>query len=678
MALYFDDKIWFRSSRWAGWSEGIDSFGWTRDSDTIGQLAAPPMEWFGASPKSEAKAVAEIALGIVQRIEGLPPEFRDWQGLAQSIYEETGVPLPPDLADSDSSPVSWPVAISEALLQTGLPAAHAERWGARVQQDLERLARIRVLPRYQLYPYQEPAVKAWVTRGRNGIVAMPTATGKTVIGIDAIRQGVQAGGRRFLVLVPSRLLANQWVSELRQKLFLRDLAPSTSDPHRSGSGLWVLTLQQAQRLGSALTNVKPFDLVIVDEVHRSLSKSESGFGATVARIPASAKLGLSATLPEDTATSALGPVVHSLGFRTAAQMGFIPEFTMTYTPCPVTEEDQREYEALSKELDVQRPEIEAFAGAQEEFVAGMQGEPWNVEDFLNWFRSQEREEERVRRYQGLEAQREQVLRDSRPKIEVAAAEIKTRLEDRVGFVMADRIDFANAIHGLLEGVPGYLAHSDLSDARRDEAIAFIRAAERRALLIAAKLADEGLDVPRASIAFNVSAPATMTSLVQRLGRILRQHPNKPQPIFHHFESVPEWRYGQPLAASALDSSVARFLLRAQDVAALGKHLDFRVPTDAPLDEGAFEAALARIGKGTSPSTDAALPLVAARMRRARRVHSRLASDVRAQVDSMRGATTLDLARTITQLSGDTAAEVFLREHGIYYSLAVEHSVEVTG
>ncbi|RYZ81156.1 MAG: DEAD/DEAH box helicase, partial [Proteobacteria bacterium] len=65
-------------------------------------------------------------------------------------------------------------------------------------------------------PYQQQAYQNWVENGYKGMFAMATGTGKTVTSLNCILQEYQKNGYyRFVVLVPTIALANQWFKELQ-------------------------------------------------------------------------------------------------------------------------------------------------------------------------------------------------------------------------------------------------------------------------------------------------------------------------------------------------------------------------------------------------------------------------------------------------------------------------------
>ena len=72
-------------------------------------------------------------------------------------------------------------------------------------------------PPISLYDWQRQALDAWEAEGRRGIVEAVTGTGKTRVGMMAIREALTAGGFVY-VLVPTIDLQEQWCRELEKLL----------------------------------------------------------------------------------------------------------------------------------------------------------------------------------------------------------------------------------------------------------------------------------------------------------------------------------------------------------------------------------------------------------------------------------------------------------------------------
>ena len=76
----------------------------------------------------------------------------------------------------------------------------------------------------ELYRWQLDALVSWLRCGRQGVIEAVTGSGKTDVAIAAAADALRRG-RFVLILVPSRVLMEQWHGRLTQAL--------PDCPHRS-------------------------------------------------------------------------------------------------------------------------------------------------------------------------------------------------------------------------------------------------------------------------------------------------------------------------------------------------------------------------------------------------------------------------------------------------------------
>lgn len=121
-----------------------------------------------------------------------------------------------------------------------------------------------------LYPPQEEAVKKGLLSEKNIILAMPTASGKTLMAIMAIIKTLNEG-KRAVYLVPLRALADEKYKEFRE--FGLNVGVSTSDYDNLDYTLkkysvLILTIERCDSLLRSDTDFfDDFELVIYDEIH---------------------------------------------------------------------------------------------------------------------------------------------------------------------------------------------------------------------------------------------------------------------------------------------------------------------------------------------------------------------------------------------------------------------------
>ncbi|MFP4590385.1 MAG: ATP-dependent DNA helicase [Halobacteriales archaeon] len=126
----------------------------------------------------------------------------------------------------------------------------------------------------ELYPPQAEAVRAGVTAGESLVASVPTASGKTLIGVLALLAAVERGGRG-LYIVPLRALATEKRERLRtfEEALGIDVAVTTGDldreePWLAGADIIVAT---SEKVDSMIRNdaawADDLDCVVADEIH---------------------------------------------------------------------------------------------------------------------------------------------------------------------------------------------------------------------------------------------------------------------------------------------------------------------------------------------------------------------------------------------------------------------------
>jgi len=202
----------------------------------------------------------------------------------------------------------------------------------------------------ELRPYQAAAVAAWERAGRRGIIALPTGAGKTRAAIAAIART----RLRTLCLVPTRVLMTQWIKTLGDAGL--GAIGQYGDGRRLEQPVTVATFASALCHAESLGN--RFDLLVIDEVHHF----GSGTGDEALEMcTAAARLGLSATLPEDEIRRAsldalVGPEVYSASVEELAGR-YLAAFQLVTISVGLTPSERQAYDA---ELSIFRPVCRAF------------------------------------------------------------------------------------------------------------------------------------------------------------------------------------------------------------------------------------------------------------------------------------------------------------------------------
>ncbi len=350
-----------------------------------------------------------------------------------------------------------------------------------------------------LRPYQEQAIVAFDTFGRRGIVAIPTGSGKTRVACAAMaRAGVSA-----LVLVPTRVLLEQWIAVLRAQF--GDPIGAVGDGMNSIARITVMTFESAYRCLDRFGDA--FGMVVVDEAHHFAG----GIRAEALEMCAAPiRLGLTATPPVPGTLGAerlrelIGPVVFELEIEDLAGKDLAP-LEVIRIHVALTADERRRYEA----------DMERFTAMRREVLRTNPDADW-----ITCVRA-------IARTQGgsdvLSAMYRAGALASFPAAKrTAVRELLARHRPDRSLLFTATADDAYAI---AEDALIPVITADVARAERDAILAAFRERRVRAIC-SARVLNEGVDVPEANVAVIVAGALGAREHVQRIGRILRPSEGK--------------------------------------------------------------------------------------------------------------------------------------------------------
>jgi len=305
---------------------------------------------------------------------------------------------------------------------------------------------------------------------------------------------------RFLIVVPTVALADQWVVGLTD-----DLGVDPADIAMLGGGsrtkkprlVNVAVINTARSIASKISSSGP-TMLIVDECHRAASQEN----ARALEGEYIATLGLSATPRRDwddlfaeVVVPALGPVIYEYGYNEASAAGVISPFVLVNVEVEMTEDEATEYGRLTRQVQVALRRREGG----------------------------ESSEERVER---LLRARARVSASVRSRLPMAVRLVERHRRERA-IVFHESIDAANILCGLLRarGHRAALYHSGLGPNLRQDNLRLFRSGHVD-VLVTCRALDEGINVPDARLAVIAASTASTRQRIQRLGRVLRPAPGK--------------------------------------------------------------------------------------------------------------------------------------------------------
>ena len=359
------------------------------------------------------------------------------------------------------------------------------------------------LPRIQRQPrrWQRDALAAWSSDFR-GVVSVVTGAGKTFFAMQCmLAVWEQYADVKVLIVVPTVALMDQWRVALQDELRIDD-----ADIDLFGGGtrrirrslVTVAVLNSARELVAELTGAGRWFL-IVDECHRVASPANRKVldGSYIA------KLGMSATperqyddLFETVVVPSLGPIVFRYEYKDASADGIISDFELWNIQVPANSQEQKQINTDNRAISM---EVKRLREIRDKTSPRLR----------NLLLRRSRHSQRIR---------------SRVPAAVAFVE---RFKGRRGLVFHESIQSANEIAEYLtrRGHRARAYHSQLgSPTRYLNLLLYMKG--QVDVLVTCRALDEGLDVPRAEFGVISASTSSVRQRIQRLGRVLRPHPDK--------------------------------------------------------------------------------------------------------------------------------------------------------
>ena len=375
---------------------------------------------------------------------------------------------------------------------------------------------------YALYRWQREALDAWTANNSRGIIDAVTGAGKTRVGLAAMQDHLNEGGKT-LILVPTVVLLYQWRDAvLHHSPEARvGLVGDGHQANFNSNDVIVAILASAKNKKFVLGTKE--GLLIADECHRAAAKKyRLALGQNFTK-----RLGLSATHErfDDEHTTVLLPyfngVVFQLDYRRAIDDGVVAGVDVTFLGVKFSDEEQEKYITIQRSLSsLRRKLINEFGCRPQPFSAFL-------EDVIRLTQSGSRAE-------GITAnawitkwhEKKALLAQSSAKTDALSSLSAQIQESGTALVFTQTIESANEIESILDScdVRVALHHSGISaDERQANLQGFADGSV--SCLVTVQTLEEGVDVPDADLGIIVSSTKQRRQMVQRMGRIMRRKPD---------------------------------------------------------------------------------------------------------------------------------------------------------
>ncbi|MEX5296861.1 DEAD/DEAH box helicase family protein [Kocuria sp. CPCC 205268] len=372
----------------------------------------------------------------------------------------------------------------------------------------------------ELRRHQRCAVEAWEIDQHSGLLAHATGSGKTITGLYCAQLALQ-NGLVPVILVPSKLLLEQWETQVRQLLGARTFlvgaghnawgkggllraAAEAAGPNRPYAIIAVLNSALHPAFRAQLRPVVNKTFVIADEAHR-LGSPE--FRTITEWMVSPWRLGLSATPerandPEGTQAvlDYFGRIVHRYSLKDALDDHVLAPYVYHPSWVALTDEEQEKWDRLTAEIR------RRYA-----IIQGQNGKPGSSDQLLHKL-----------------IERARIAKGAERKIEKAAELVSHHYRPDVGqkwLVYCDNRDQVDRVRQALErrGISSWEYHRKMQG-DPDSTLSLFDVAG--GIVVAIKCLDEGVDIPAATHALILASSRNPREFIQRRGRVLRRAPSK--------------------------------------------------------------------------------------------------------------------------------------------------------
>lgn len=393
--------------------------------------------------------------------------------------------------------------------------------------------------------YQINAYKNWVANQYSGIFGMATGTGKTKTSLNCVLNEFQKTSTyHVIILVPSIALLTQWEEEVRDFNFqsiLKIGGGNTWEKEISNyasnfcagikKNLVIISTYASFTLPKFQKYFKKIEsefILIADEAHNI---GASNIKKVISGSEINKKIGLSATPkrvydPEgtdfiDAFFNDREPYTYSFSMKEAMQKGYLTDYKYYPIIVELNDEELDEYIEISKRL-LRYFDFEKGVFKKDPIVERLLLKRKNIIHKAN---------NKIECFKRIISELKQL--NKLKFIFTYIPEGYSYEEDGSPERMLDKfLVAANAV------VPSLKMNSYIADGQKLKDILKGFSDGRIDMLFAMKMLDEGVDVPRAEVGIFASSTGNPRQFIQRRGRLLRKHDDKPYATVYDMVVIP--------------------------------------------------------------------------------------------------------------------------------------------
>ncbi|TWH54713.1 DEAD/DEAH box helicase family protein [Dulcicalothrix desertica] len=346
------------------------------------------------------------------------------------------------------------------------------------------------------YQHQSEALAAWKLAGRQGVVVLPTAAGKTYLA----QMAMQATPRTTLIVVPTLDLMHQWYAHLKAAFPDADVG-LLGGGSRDKSSILVATYDSAAIHAETIGSM--YALIIFDECHHL----PTDFNRVIAEYAiAPYRLGLSAT-PErtDGKHADLNILIGKEVYRKRAEDlagKALAEHEIVQIKVKLSQHERERYNKLMQ--------------IRNDFLRESKISLGSIQGWQHFVMASARSQA-GRKAMLAHREAKEIALGTDGKIRILTDLLAEHYPDRILIFTADNNTVYKISNEFL--IPAITHQTPVKE--RHEILTKFKEGEFKSL-VASHVLNEGVDVPAARIAIILSGTGSVREYTQRLGRVLRK------------------------------------------------------------------------------------------------------------------------------------------------------------
>ena len=355
---------------------------------------------------------------------------------------------------------------------------------------------LKAVSQFEPYLHQAEALQAWKQSGRQGVVVLPTAAGKTYLA----QLAMEATPRTTLIVVPTLDLMHQWYAQIEQA-FPNAEVGLLGGGSRDRTPILIATYNSAAIHAETLGN--RYALQIFDECHHL----PTDFFKVIAEYAISPyRLGLTATPERSDGTHRhLDTLIGKIVYRKTPE-----ELSGSALA------DHKIVQMRVKLSDIEQKEYDKAIAIRNQFLRDSNISLGSLEGWQLFIQASARSPQ-GRKAMLAHRQAKEISQGTDAKLRVLTDLIQEHNTERILIFTNDNATVYRISQQFL--IPAITYQTAVKE--RHNILTGFKAGEYKTL-VASHVLNEGVDVPDARIAIILSGTGSTREYVQRLGRVLRK------------------------------------------------------------------------------------------------------------------------------------------------------------